>query len=117
MAERMVLLISGDVSTRSHLRARLVEEGCQVFSFQSIRDACHWTHLGGRVPSMVVIDIWRDDTYLKDLGWLKDLSDRSPVLFIAGHRDQIPSGLEAFGEILRRPVSVGEIVSRIRSRV
>lgn len=117
MVDRMVVLISGDISTRSHLRERLVGEGCQVFCFQSIRDACHWTHLGGRVPSMVVIDIWRDPTYLRNLGWLKDLSDRSPILFVAGARDQIPSELEAFGEVLRRPISVGQIVSKVRSRV
>ncbi len=117
MAGKAVVVISRDAAAWSSLKARLAREGYQVHSFQAIRDACHWIHLGGRVPSATIIDISRDTTNPENLGWIKDLSDRCPLFFIAGARGQIPSELESFGEVLRRPIPLGEILSKIRPRI
>ena len=110
-----VVLVSPDLKTRSFLRAQLLEEGLRVSAFQSLEDARQWLFIGGRVPSLLVMDVWRNPPSRGDIGMLVDVSDRSPVLFLAGARERLPEGLEQIGEVMRRPLSIREIVARVRS--
>ena len=112
----LIVLIGPDLRTRSYLRAQLMEEGMQVSAFRTIDDARHWIYIGGRVPSLVVVDIWKNPLPPEFINWLKDISDRSPVIFLTGARDRVPPDLEVLGESIRRPISIAEIVSKIRSR-
>ena len=112
-----IVLISSDLRTRSYLRAQLMEEGMQVRAFGSIDDARHWIYIGGRIPSMVVVDIWRSQVPPESAKWLRDISDRCPVTFLAGARDRQHPELDDIGEMIRRPISVAGIIRRIRTRV
>ena len=112
-----IVLVSDDVRTRSYLRAQLIEEGMQVRAFRSIDDARHWIYIGGRIPAMVFVDIWRSSVAAESVEWLRDISDRCPVAFLAGARDGPNPDLESMGEIIRRPISVADIIRKIRSRV
>jgi len=111
------VLISPDLRTRSFVRAQLIEEGLKVSAFKSVDDARHWMYIGGRVPSLIVVDLWRNVLPPEHVKWLSDIADRSPVIFLTGARDRIPPGIESLGECLRRPISVGAIVSKIRSGI
>lgn len=113
--KRVVVLVSPDLKTRSLMRAQLLEEGLQVSAFQSLGDARQWLFIGGRVPDLLVMDVWRHTPSLEDLTRLSDISDRCPIVFLTGARDRVPADLEVIGEVIRRPVSIGDVVGRIRS--
>jgi DNA-binding NtrC family response regulator len=114
--KRVVVLVSPDLKTRSLLRAQLLEEGLRVSAFQSLEDARQWLFIGGRVPDLLVMDIWRHPPSPQDLVRLADVSDRCPVVFLTGARDRVLPDLEAIGEVVKRPVSIGEIVGKIKSK-
>jgi DNA-binding NtrC family response regulator len=116
MDERPIILVSDDLKTRSYLRAQLLEEGAKVRAFNTIDDARHWIYIGGRVPAMVVVDTWRSRFPPESVKWLRDISDRCPVTFLTGARDRPDPELEEIGETIRRPISVAEVIRRIRSR-
>jgi len=115
MGERPIILVSDDLKTRSYIRAQLLEEGMKVRAFNTIDDARHWIYIGGRIPAMVVVDIWRSGVPPESVKWLRDLSDRCPVAFLAGARDRPDPELEEIGEMIRRPISVAEVIRRIKS--
>jgi DNA-binding NtrC family response regulator len=114
--KRTVVLVSADLKTRSLLRAQLLEEGLRVSAFQSLEDARQWLYIGGRVPDILVMDIWRHRPSPPTIARLSDVSDRCPVVFLTGTRERVPEDLERIGEVIRRPVSIGEIVGRIRPK-
>jgi DNA-binding response OmpR family regulator len=112
-----LVLVSPDLRTRSFLRAQLIEEGIKVSAFKTIDDARHWIYIGGRVPSLTLVDVWKNPLSPESIRWLRDISDRSPVIFLTGARGRVTPEMEALGETLRRPVTVNDIISRIRSRL
>ncbi len=113
----LVVLVSQDLRTRSFIRAQLKEEGIEVAAFRRLEDARQWLYIGGHVPDLFLIDIWRTSLSNEFVKWLGDISDRSPVMFLTGARETLSQELEDMGEPLRRPISIREIVTRIRSRL
>ncbi len=114
-SRKVVVLISPDSSKRTSLKSRLLGGGAQVSAFRSAEDARRWIYLGGRVPALVVVDIWRRSPDRREIQGLRDLSDRSPVIFLAGARDRIPPELESVGEVLRNPISIAKILERVEA--
>lgn len=114
-SKRSLVLVSRNLQTRSYIRAQLIEEGIEVSAFISLDDARHWMFVGGRVPGLVLVDMWRMPLEPEFINWMKDLSDRAPLLFLTGARQRLPPAIQGLGDAIRRPVSVGQVVSRVRS--
>lgn len=110
------MLIVPDTRTRSYLRAQLIHEGYEVRAFKTIEDARRWIYIGGRVPTLVLVDVWRTTLPEGSVKWLRQISDRSPILFISGSRDRALPELEEIGETIHRPISVSDIVRAIRAK-
>jgi hypothetical protein len=106
-----VIIILGDQWPRALLRAAMLQAGYDAVGARSLREALrHPRREAGRGPvKLVVLDqhalTAAGDT---DLGALLDRHGRPPVMLLASAVEAMPEG--PWRRILRRPVSVGDIV-------
>jgi len=113
-----VLIVSPDWRSRALLRAQLLEEGCVVGAYESLRDAA--TVLGSRSlePGLLVADI-SEDGHQDEIDRLADTAGRLPVWVIAGHSTVNEAELRrrGFERVFFRPVDVGKLVEAIKQRL
>jgi len=117
MVQADLLLVSPYWRTRAYLRAQLKEEGVAVVAFSSISDARSWVKASGHIPRVVLVDLWRQNVRDRDLEWLRSGSSSPVVFFLLGASEAAPRNLEHIGRVVRRPVSVGGLVERLKRAV
>jgi hypothetical protein len=108
------------------LRAQLIEEGCSVRAYESLRDATGVLALGaararsgrGFQPALLIVDFFEDGS-AEEVDRLSRLARRLPVWVIAAHSRAQESDLSnrGFERVLFRPVDVRDLVERIKRRV
>jgi len=110
MPPPVVFVISPEWTLRTMVRAELREAGVEALGMEGIRDMVEALHRG-IVPCMVVIDgselekpVTRET--------MEDMSRNIPALVVESAAP-VPSS----AEVLRRPVRVQDIVSRVLTRL
>jgi len=113
-----VLIVSRDWQSRALLRAQLLEEGCLVEAYESLRDAA--TVLGRRSfkPGLLVADV-SEDGHQDEIDRLAGAVKLVPVWVIAAHSTVNEADLRdrGFERVFFRPVDMGELVGAIKQRL
>lgn len=116
-----VLIVSRDWQSRALLRAELIEQGCTVQAYESVRDARVALAARDFKPCLLVADLSEaagpDEP--GEVDQLAEVAMRMPVWVIASHSGALEIELEGrgFEAIIFRPVAVGELVQRIKRRL
>jgi DNA-binding response OmpR family regulator len=113
-----VVLVSRDWQFRALLRAQLIEEGCRVRAFESIRDLEEELKGTAFEPGLIVADLSGGEE-AGELEQLSAWSRRVPVWAIAGHGLDIERQLEdrGFEAVILRPIGIEELVERVKQRL
>jgi DNA-binding NtrC family response regulator len=112
-----LLLIAADWQSRALLLAQLQEGGYSVTAAPALRHACP-ALMGQKVhPRLILLDTARDEDATPP--YVEQLAELAPgiptVLLIAAHHLQEWQPLQdRVAALLRRPVSVGEVVTVVR---
>ncbi len=107
-----VFVISKDWTLRATVRAELRDAGVEALGMESLEDVA--TAIArGQAPSAVVLDAACDDGTGGCRTAMANLARRVPVVVVAS-RIEPTALLEGAAAVLYRPVSVGEIVARVR---
>jgi CheY-like chemotaxis protein len=119
-----VLIVSGDWRSRALLRAQLIEEGCEVRAYESLRDAAGVLRISpeaikktsGFTTGLVVADLSENGTR-HEMDQLLRLTQRVPVWVIASRRGTPEPELKGFERVFFRPVDMRDLVEEIKRRV
>jgi len=120
-----VVIVSRDWQSRAPLRAQMIEEGCAVRAYESLRDAA--VVLAGAVgtrttrgfkPGLLIADL-SDDGGPKEIDQFSRVARRLPVWVIASRSSTNETALSdrGFERVFFRPVDVRELVESIKQRV
>jgi DNA-binding NtrC family response regulator len=112
-----LVLVARDWTSRTLLRAQLLEEGVEVEAYESVEDA-HQA-LVPSLPELVVADLTASNDPEADIHLLASWVKRIPTWIIASRSSGAAAGVEGHGfeRIFFRPVDVGELVSLIKRRL
>lgn len=102
-----VLVVGMDWKLRAGVRAELVGRGIEALGMESVDEALRDV-ARGEIPSAIVVDA----DCLGRASGLDALARRVPILVVASRALQ-PPRLPAAANVIYRPVSIGEIVSRV----
>ncbi len=94
---------------RANVRAELREAGVEALGMEKLDDAAR-VLAAGTVPSAVVLEATAEDAASPALD---SLAKRVPVLIVAS-RTELTSVVEDAAAVLYRPVTVGEVVARVK---
>ena len=110
-----VLLLSADRFTRAPLRAQLIEDGFEVIGTDTWPMMCRHLRPGSK-PRVAIVDLHDlqgADDVLRDL---RVLMKRECVIVLAAPGATAADDVERLGcRVLRRPISIGDIVAAARS--
>jgi DNA-binding response OmpR family regulator len=102
-----VIVVGMDWKLRAGVRAELLGRGIEALGMENLVDALREVERGG-IPSAIVVDA----ECLAGATGLDALARRVPVLVVASRAVQTPRTPLA-ATVIYRPVSIGEIVSRV----
>ena len=109
------MILAPEWAGRAPLRAQLIEEGFEVVAVDTWESARRQLRPGMK-PGLVIVDLHGleiPETVLDDL---RILMNPSRVLVLSALGTLPPAHVEGLGfHVLRRPVSVGDIVASVRS--
>lgn len=105
-----VFVIAKDWALRAGVRAQLREMGVEALGMETVHDAAQ-TIAAGTVPDVVILDAASEDA--ASLSGVPALTQSVPVLVVASRTEVVP-GMENTATVMYRPVSVGEIVARVK---
>ncbi len=105
-----VFVISQDWALRAGVRAELLHSGVEALGLDSL-DNLSGAIAGGTAPSVVVLDAEMIGREFQTA--LANLAGRVPVIVVTP-RTVRTARLEGAAVVLYRPVSIGEIVSRVK---
>ncbi len=113
-----VLIVSRDWRARALLRAQLLEEGCSVRAYESLRDAATVLVSRSFKPGLLVADI-SEDGHQDEIDRLAATVRLIPVWVIAGHSTVNEAELRdrGFERVFFRPVDMGKLVEAIKQRL
>jgi DNA-binding response OmpR family regulator len=116
MKTRAAIVISRDRKERAFLRAELIEEGITALAVENISEALEWLSDPGVLPMIIIYDTNNQDKASQDLERFTKLVSRIPVLILTSSLDTKENEYEKLGfkHIIRRPVSIGELVSYVK---
>lgn len=113
MSPRVVFVISPEWTLRTMVRAELREAGVEALGMEGIRDMVEALHRG-IVPAMIVIDgIELEKPITRET--IEDIARNTPTLIVDSRLT--PAPVASNTEVLRRPVRVQDIVSRVLTRL
>jgi DNA-binding response OmpR family regulator len=114
-----VLLVSRDWHTRALLRAQLIEEGCPVMAFESLKDVEQELRRSAFEPALLIADLASGGRAASEIEQLSAWTRRLPVWVLATHSLGIDDELEGrgFEAVIFRPVGIEELVERIKQRL
>lgn len=113
MCAPVVFIISPEWTLRTMVRAELREAGVEALGMEGIRDMVEAVHRG-IAPSMVVIDgIELEKPATRET--MEDMSRNIPTLVVDSRLT--PASVPSSADVLRRPVRVQDIVSRVLTRL
>jgi len=113
MPPPVVFVISPEWTLRTMVRAELREAGVEALGMEGIRDMVEALHRG-IVPAMIVIDgIELEKPVTRET--MEDMSRNIPTLIVESRLT--PAPVPSSAEVLRRPVRVQDIVSRVLTRL
>ena len=104
----VVFIIARDWTLRAGLRAELRETGIDALGMDSAEDAGR-AFAEGQVPAVVVLEATAE--FAGDPA-IQALVKRVPTVLIASRTETVP--LPPAAIVFYRPVSIGEIVKRVR---
>jgi len=112
-----VLVILGDQWPRALLRASLIDAGYDAVGARTIPEALSLlTGEGERGPvRLLIIDRRALGDQMDGLSELLGRCDHPPVVLVAAAGETAPSG--AWSQVIRRPVTIGEIVAAVQARL
>ena len=112
-----VVLVGKEWSTRTLLRAQLLEEGVEVEAYESIEDALK--ALFPSLPALLLVDLTASNDPDEDLHNLASCVARVPTWIITSRSFLVVTDLEGrgFDRVFFRPVDMGELVSLIKQRL
>jgi DNA-binding NtrC family response regulator len=112
-----LVLVGRDWTTRTLLRAQLLEEGVEVEAYETLEDA-HQA-LVPALPALVVTDLTGSNDPEVDIHHLASLAKRVPTWIITSRSSGVATDLEghSFERIFFRPVDLGELVGLIKRRL
>jgi hypothetical protein len=115
----LVFVLARDWTLRTAVRAELGERGIQALGMDSPDDAGR-VIAAGQMPAAIVLE---GTSELVTHPAIRELISRVPTVWIASRTERIPEtagppkrrgpARQPVGIVLYRPVSVGEIVSRV----
>ena len=105
-----VFVIAKDWTLRAGVRAELREMGVDALGMETVADAGQ-TIAAGTIPDVVMLDAASED--VASLGGVASLVRSVPVLVVASRTEAVP-GIETAAMVMYRPVSVGEVVARLK---
>jgi len=105
----LVLVVAEDWTLRVAVRAELLECGIEALGLARLDDVAEAV-AQGQMPSVVVLEAGLPGA---DSPALAQLARSVPVIVVASHTERAPA-LEQAAAVLYRPVSVGEIVVRVK---
>lgn len=111
----VVFVVSTDWILRTTVRAELREAGIEAIGLESVDDLARMI-AQGTAPSAVVLDATQEDLP-SHRDSIARLMKRVPVVVVASRvqrQDLANAWLHTAAAILYRPVSVGEIVARVK---
>jgi DNA-binding NtrC family response regulator len=113
-----VVLVSRDWQTRALLRAQLIEEGCSVRAFESLRDATAELPTSPGQPSLLIAGLSGDESP-PEVEQLSALAVRLPVWVLASHSDVDAAALKSrgFEMVLFRPLDMSALVERVKQKL
>lgn len=113
-----LVLVSRDWQTRALLRAQLLEEGCRVRAYESVRDAGAALDRSLFPPSLLIVELSGEESP-PDLEQLSTLAGRLPVWVLASHSDVDEAALKGHGfeAVLFRPIDMSDLVRRVKRRL
>ena len=104
---KAIWIIDAEHWPRAMLRAELIERGYDAVGFLTVDDALRMTPV--RWPDAIIVEL--RNLGREEVGRL--FGAKVPVIGIAGLDSESWIGELPFAEILRRPVSIGEIAERV----
>jgi DNA-binding NtrC family response regulator len=112
-----LVLVGRDWTTRTLLRAQLLEEGVEVEAYESLEDAL--PALVPPLPVLLVADVTASNDPGADIHHLASWVKRVPTWVIASRSSGVAADVEGHGfeRIFFRPVDVGELVILIKQRL
>ncbi len=114
----LIVLIEPEWPTRSYLRAELEELGYEVLVFENPSEAERALTYWGFQPSLFLVDLSRDGSLLPHVSELLAQSPEAPLVVITSSVRSVPEHVQRrAARILRRPLSVREIVRTISELV
>lgn len=109
------MLLALDWVARAPLRAQLIEEGYEVVAVDAW-DAARSHLRPGMKPKLVIVDLQGLENPESVLNDLRILMKPSHVLVLTAMATIAPARVEDLGfHVMRRPVSVGDIVTTTRT--
>ncbi len=115
-----ILLVAADWQSRALLLAELQEAGYAVRALPGLRQALR-ALIGRRLrPRLILLDVHGDsDAAPPYAAQLADLAGGVPLVLLIGAFDAAAWGpfADRDAEILRRPVSVGQVAAAVRRRL
>lgn len=109
------MLLAPEWAGRAPLRAQLIEEGFEVVAVDTWESARPQLRPGMK-PGLVIVDLHGLENPETVLDNLRILMNPSRVLVVTALGTLPPAQVEGLGfHVLRRPVSVGDIVASVRS--
>lgn len=114
-----VLIAGKDWTTRTLLRAQLIEEGFDVEGYEGVQTAVQRLWGGGDMPSLLIADLFESEIPVEDIATLSHWAKLLPIWVLAGHATTGASTLKAqgFERVLFRPLDVGKLVQEIKERL
>jgi DNA-binding response OmpR family regulator len=112
-----VILVGKDWQARALVRAQLIEEGVEVESYTTAREALE--AMGELLPGLFIADLTESENPEGEIEELAKWTRQFPVWILAGRSLIAGKSLRGrgFEMILYRPIDVGELVEQIKRRI
>ena len=109
-----VLIAGKDWTTRTLLRAQLIEEGFDVEGYEGVQTAVQRLWGGGDMPSLLIADLFESEIPVEDIATLSHWAKLLPIWVLAGHGTVEGRGFE---RVVFRPLDVGKLVQEVKQRL
>ncbi len=116
MKIKALILIMRKWRDRAYLRGQLIEEGLRTLAVRSLDDAREWLDDPEVKTVLIIYDTLSQDSLERDFKFLTTLASEIPVLVLTSsfQKGIVEPKLKEFKYIMKRPFSIGEVVSRVK---
>ena len=99
-----------------YLRGQLIEEGLRTLAVESLDDAREWLDDPKVKTVLIIYDTLSQDSLENDFKLLSKLTSEIPVLVLTSsfQKGIVEPKLKDFKYVMKRPFSIGEVVSRVK---